>query len=139
MLCFDLFYLFVFSKQIPQPSLKSTSVNTAYLLQLQQQCQSLSRAGLCDPTDCRLLCLWNSPGKNTGVGCHALLQGIFPTQRLNPCLMSPALTGEFFTTSATCSSIIIFSHLLSEITQPQLNTVILSYLPTQSPEFLDSK
>ena len=23
---------------------------------------------------------WNSPGKNTGVGCHALLQGIFPTQ-----------------------------------------------------------
>ena len=25
----------------------------------------------------------NSPGKNTGVGCHALLQGIFPTQGLN--------------------------------------------------------
>ena len=24
------------------------------------------------------------PGKNTGVGCHALLQGIFPTQGLNP-------------------------------------------------------
>ena len=24
---------------------------------------------------------WESPGKNTGVGCHALLQGIFPTQR----------------------------------------------------------
>ena len=23
---------------------------------------------------------WDSPGKNTGVGCHALLQGIFPTQ-----------------------------------------------------------
>ena len=31
----------------------------------------------------RLLCSWNSPGKNTGVGCHALLRGIFPTQRLN--------------------------------------------------------
>ena len=28
----------------------------------------------------RLLCPWNSPGKNTGVGCHSLLQGIFPTQ-----------------------------------------------------------
>ena len=28
----------------------------------------------------------DSPGKNTGVGCHALLQGIFPTQWLNPCL-----------------------------------------------------
>ena len=26
----------------------------------------------------------NSPGKNTGVGCHAPLQGIFPTQELNP-------------------------------------------------------
>ena len=28
----------------------------------------------------------DSPGKNTGVGCHFLLQGIFPTQRSNPCL-----------------------------------------------------
>ena len=27
----------------------------------------------------RLLCPWDSPGKNTGVGCHFLLQGIFPT------------------------------------------------------------
>ena len=26
-----------------------------------------------------LLCPWDSPGKNTGVGCHFLLQGIFPT------------------------------------------------------------
>ena len=31
----------------------------------------------------RLLCPWDSPGKNTGVHCHALLQGIFPTQGLN--------------------------------------------------------
>ena len=31
----------------------------------------------------RLLCPWDSPGKNTGVGCHFLLQGIFPTQGLN--------------------------------------------------------
>ena len=28
-------------------------------------------------------CLWDSPGNNTRVGCHALLQGIFPTQRSN--------------------------------------------------------
>jgi len=28
----------------------------------------------------RLLCPWNSPGKNTGMGCHFLLQGIFLTQ-----------------------------------------------------------
>ena len=32
----------------------------------------------------RLLCPWDSPGKNTGVGCHDLLQGIFRTQGLNP-------------------------------------------------------
>ena len=37
--------------------------------------------------DCRLLCPWDSLGKNTGVGCHALLQGIFPTQGLNPRLL----------------------------------------------------
>ena len=35
----------------------------------------------------RLLCLWDFPGKNTGVGCHFLLQGIFPTQRSNLCLL----------------------------------------------------
>ena len=29
------------------------------------------------------LCLRNSPGKNPAVGCHFLLQGIFPTQGLN--------------------------------------------------------
>ena len=32
----------------------------------------------------RHLCLWDSPGNNIGVGCHALLQGIFPTQGWNP-------------------------------------------------------
>ena len=32
----------------------------------------------------RILCPWNSPGKNTGMGCHALLQGIFLTQGLKP-------------------------------------------------------
>ena len=31
----------------------------------------------------RLLCPWDSPGRNTGMGCQALLQGIFPTQGLN--------------------------------------------------------
>ena len=35
----------------------------------------------------RLLCPWDSPGKNIGVGCHALLQGICPTQGLNPRLL----------------------------------------------------
>ena len=41
---------------------------------------------LCDPMDCSLpgFCVrGNSPGKNTGIGCHALLQGIFLTQGSN--------------------------------------------------------
>ena len=33
------------------------------------------------------LCPWNSPVKNTGVGCHSLLQWIFPTQGSNPGLL----------------------------------------------------
>ena len=62
---------------------------------------------LCDPTDC-------APGvheaplsmrfssKNTGAACHVpLLQGIFLTQGPNVRLVSPALVGGFFTTSAT--------------------------------------
>ena len=39
-------------------------------------------------------CLWNFPGKNTGVGCHFLLQGIFPTQGLNSV---SCIAGGFFT------------------------------------------
>ena len=41
---------------------------------------------LCDPVDCSLPgspIYGDSPGKNTGVGCHDLLQGIFPTQGSN--------------------------------------------------------
>ena len=42
---------------------------------------------LCDPMYCRyptrLFCLWDSPGKNTGVGSYFFLQGILPTQGLN--------------------------------------------------------
>ena len=47
----------------------------------------------------RLLCPWDSSGKNTGAGCHFLLQGIFLTEGLNPSLLpvSPALAGRFLT------------------------------------------
>ena len=43
----------------------------------------------CDPVDCRPLgssIHRDSPGNNTGVGCHYLLQGIFPMQGLNSCV-----------------------------------------------------
>ena len=42
---------------------------------------------------------WNFPGKNTEVGFHFLLQGIFPTPGIES--VSPALTGRFFTTGTT--------------------------------------
>ena len=40
----------------------------------------------------RLLCPWSSPGKNTRVGCHSLLQGIFPDPGIKP--RSPALQAD---------------------------------------------
>ena len=41
----------------------------------------------------RLLCPWNSPSRNSGVGCHSLLQ-IFPTQGSN---LVSYIAGRFFT------------------------------------------
>ena len=35
----------------------------------------------------KLLCPWDFPGRRTGVGCHSLPQGIFPTQGSNLCLL----------------------------------------------------
>ena len=49
-----------------------------------ESCPTLQPRGL---QPARLPCPWGSPGKNTGVGRHALLQGIFPTQGLNPHLL----------------------------------------------------
>ena len=49
----------------------------------------------------RLLCPWDSPGQNTGVGCHFHLQGIFPTQGSNPdllhCKWISCIAGRCFT------------------------------------------
>ena len=43
-------------------------------------CSTLWNHGL---QHARLLCSWNSPGNNTGLGCHSLFQGIFLTQGSN--------------------------------------------------------
>ena len=59
---------------------------------------------LYNPIDCSLSgssVRRDSPGKNVEVGCHALLQGIFPTQESNLHLMLLALAGRFFITSTT--------------------------------------
>ena len=54
------------------------NVQCAVLRLTAQSCPTL-----CNPMDCSLpgsSVHGDSPGKNTGLGCHALLQGIFPTQ-----------------------------------------------------------
>ena len=48
--------------------------------------------------------------KDTGVGCHFLLQGIFPTQGSNQRLSSPALAGRFFITSTTWEAPLLPPH-----------------------------
>ena len=64
---------------------ESDPYQQAVLCWVTQLCQTL-----CDPMDCSpqgSSVHGDSPGKNTGVGCHALLQGIFPTQGSNPGLL----------------------------------------------------
>jgi len=74
------------------------------------------------PEPARLLCPRDSPGKNTGVGCHSLLQRIFLTQRLNLHLFtSPALAGRFFITRATWEAVhILPSSLDTEVFKSEI-------------------
>ena len=65
------------------PSMSGSILFKSYVLWLVAQ----SCLTLWDPVDCSQSgssVHGDSPGKNTGVGYHALLQGIFPTQGLNP-------------------------------------------------------
>ena len=62
----------------------------------------------------RFLCPWDFPAKNIGMGCHFLLQGIFPTQGSNPCLL---LGRRILYQWATWEALIFIKH-------QQLNTVL---------------
>ena len=59
----------------------------AYLTYMQSKEVKWSCSVVSDPLRPCRLCSWDFAGKNTGVGCHFLLQGIFPTQGLNPGLL----------------------------------------------------
>ena len=61
-----------------------TPMNVCMHAKSLQSCPTLRPYGL---QPARLLCPWDSPGKNTGMGYHALLQGIFLTQGSNLCLL----------------------------------------------------
>ena len=64
----------------------------------------LSHVWLLDLQPARLLCPWNSPGKNTGLGCHFPLQGNLPDPTIKPASLAfPALAGGFFTTAPPAS------------------------------------
>ena len=66
--------------------------------------RSLSRVRLFAPyvlKPTRPLCPWDPPGKNSGVGCHVLVQGIFPAQGSKLNLLLLLIGRQFFTTSAT--------------------------------------
>ena len=72
-----------------------------------------------EPT--RLLHPWDFPGKNTGVGCHALLQGDLPDPGIGPeSFTSPALVSGFFTTSASwrSPSSLILEEVRDSVEQP---------------------
>ena len=69
--------------QTTQTNPKGLLINCCGLVA--KSCQTLLRSHGLQLT--RFLCLWNFPAKNTGVGCHLLLQGIFPTKGSEqPCL-----------------------------------------------------
>ena len=74
----------------------SREVNVKGKVLVTQSCPTL-----CDPMDwmkpVRLFCPWDFPGKNTGVGCHFLLQGHLPdpgTEPASPALQADSLLSE---------------------------------------------
>ena len=82
---FKVWLLWKIGKKWMNTGLAISSVCLKSIMEAKWSCSVMSNSlqphGLY-PT--RLLHPWDFPGKSTGVGCHFLLQGIFPTQGLNP-------------------------------------------------------
>ena len=81
-----------------------------------------------------LLCPWNSPGENTGVGCHFLLQGIFLSQELNwgllHCRQIPYQLSHQGSPGVKHMPIIYPSHFSSpRVTRPHEHTKTCTHLP----------
>ena len=89
----------------------------------------------------RLVCPWDSPSKNTEVGCHAFLHGIFPTQVLNPCLLWLLHCRQFlyhWQDLPVYSSHIIVCTFSSQIPNLSLPTPLISIMITSSSLTRDS-
>ena len=77
----------------------------------------------------------DSPGKNTGVDCHFLLQVYLPDPGIEPMsLMSPALAGEFFTasTNSITTREVIISNVRYELKGAQPTWYIREFLNFKS-------
>ena len=103
-------------------------------------CAALPCPTLCTPWTIQptwLFCLWNFPGKKTGTGCHFLLQGSFPTQESNPCILClfhwqadsvPQAPSGKMVSSSTCCQLykeVVTLYCLMKIQGSKLHTVIL--------------
>ena len=66
-------------------TVKVRSLFVSYTVVVAKSCLTLLQPHGLQPT--RLLCPWDSPGKNTGVGCHFVFQGVFQTHGSNPSLL----------------------------------------------------
>ena len=102
---FNLFYIFSWRSWMVFPQLFFFSRSIFFLHVLRYVCSDAQLyLTLCDPMDCSppgSSVHGDSPGKNSGVGCHFLLLGLFLTYRSKLCLQSPALAGRFFSSSTT--------------------------------------
>ena len=77
-LCFRTLFRYKLNQQKEIPDILSVSSLRFMFRLVAESCPTL-----CNP----MICPWNSPSRNTGVGYHSLLQGIFPIQGLNPGLL----------------------------------------------------
>ena len=83
-----LFFIWQFSINFPSVFISYLSVSISFLMLFFTDSVAQACLTLYDPMPpTRLLCPWGSLSKNTGAGCHALLQEIFPTQESSPCLL----------------------------------------------------
>ena len=87
----------------------------------------------------RLLCPWDSLGKNTGVGCYAFPSGDLPNPRIKPeSLASPALAGGFSTTSTTWEGREQHGNILSQsgVWTPEISVCRLGFSWGLSPRLV---
>ena len=99
----------------------------------------------------RLLCQWDPPGKNTGLGCRALPQGIIQTQGLNLCLLhflqwqagsppltlpgKPSICVHAHVNACVCMRVRIYSYKCTPMCAPPPHTHIHSRQTPQCPQW----